>query len=133
MYHISSVPGKAQFHFVSRGPLLLQMSNGKQFSLESGDAVLTQPAFLMQETVPQTGLLSSSITFTRAALLSESPGKAQFHFVSRGPLLLQMSNGKQFSLESGDAVFIPNSDSRMPCNSSLVRSKVCWLIVFPDE
>jgi hypothetical protein len=69
------------------------MSNGKQFSLESGDAVfipnsdahallsdksiqalkitafssvLTQPAFLMQETVPQTGLLSSSITFTRS-------------------------------------------------------------------
>ncbi|ENZ8426729.1 AraC family transcriptional regulator [Klebsiella aerogenes] len=39
------------------------------------------------------------------------PGKAQFHFVSRGPLLLQMSNGKQFSLESGDAVFIPNSDA----------------------
>lgn len=39
---------------------------------------------------------------------SSVAGKAQFHFVSRGPVLLQMASGQQFSLESGDALFIPN-------------------------
>lgn len=37
-------------------------------------------------------------------------GKAQFHFISRGPVLLRMARGEQFTLESGDALFIPNGD-----------------------
>lgn len=37
-------------------------------------------------------------------------GKAQFHFISRGPALLRMASGEQFTLESGDALFIPNGD-----------------------
>lgn len=37
-------------------------------------------------------------------------GKAQFHFISRGPVLLRMASGEQFTLESGDALFIPNGD-----------------------
>ncbi len=35
-------------------------------------------------------------------------GKAQFHFISRGPVLLRTASGQQFNLESGDALFIPN-------------------------
>ena len=37
-------------------------------------------------------------------------GKAQFHVISRGPVLLRMASGEQFTLESGDALFIPNGD-----------------------
>ncbi|CAM8673813.1 cupin domain-containing protein [Kluyvera sp. M-M157-B] len=37
-------------------------------------------------------------------------GKAQFHFVSRGPAILQMQSGSRFTLNSGDAVFIPNGE-----------------------
>lgn len=37
-------------------------------------------------------------------------GKAQFHFISRGPVLLRMASGEQFTLGSGDALFIPNGD-----------------------
>ncbi|WP_434641065.1 AraC family transcriptional regulator [Klebsiella sp. I138] len=39
------------------------------------------------------------------------PGKAQFHFVSRGQVLLRMASGLQLTLESGDALFIPNGES----------------------
>lgn len=39
------------------------------------------------------------------------PGRAQFHFVSRGPVQLQMASGEQFTLDSGDALFIPNGGS----------------------
>lgn len=42
-------------------------------------------------------------------------GKAQFHFISRGPVLLRMASGEQFTLESGDALFIPNGDG-LPCS-----------------
>lgn len=42
-------------------------------------------------------------------------GKAQFHFISRGPVLLRMASGEQFTLESGDALFIPNGDGH-PCS-----------------
>ncbi len=42
-------------------------------------------------------------------------GKAQFHFISRGPVLLRMASGEQFTLESGDALFIPNGDGT-PCS-----------------
>lgn len=38
-------------------------------------------------------------------------GKAQFHFVSRGPVVLRMHSGARFTLNSGDAVFIPNGDA----------------------
>ncbi len=39
------------------------------------------------------------------------PGKAQFHFVSRGQALLRMASGQRLTLESGDALFIPNGES----------------------
>lgn len=42
---------------------------------------------------------------------SHVPGKAQFHFISRGPVLLRMASGQCLTLESGDALFIPNGDS----------------------
>ncbi|MEE7535583.1 AraC family transcriptional regulator [Klebsiella huaxiensis] len=42
---------------------------------------------------------------------SHVPGKAQFHFISRGPVLLRMASGQRLTLESGDALFIPNGDS----------------------
>lgn len=38
-------------------------------------------------------------------------GKAQFHFVSRGPAVLRMASGATFTLASGDALFIPNGDA----------------------
>lgn len=39
------------------------------------------------------------------------PGKAQFHFVSRGPAILRMQSGARFSLNAGDAVFIPHGEA----------------------
>lgn len=42
---------------------------------------------------------------------SHVPGKAQFHFISRGPVLLRMASGQRLTLASGDALFIPNGDS----------------------
>lgn len=42
-------------------------------------------------------------------------GKAQFHFISRGPVLLRMASGEQFTLESGDALFIPTATGT-PCS-----------------
>ena len=41
------------------------------------------------------------------------PGKAQFHFVSRGPVLLRMVSGQRLMLQSGDALFIPNGDGHV--------------------
>jgi hypothetical protein len=41
------------------------------------------------------------------------PGKAQFHFISRGPVLLRMVSGQRLLLESGDALFIPNGDGHV--------------------
>ena len=41
------------------------------------------------------------------------PGKAQFHFISRGPVLLRMVSGKRLMLQSGDALFIPNGDGHV--------------------
>lgn len=40
-----------------------------------------------------------------------APGRAQFHFVSRGPLLLRTASGKVYELESGDALLIPDGDA----------------------
>lgn len=40
-----------------------------------------------------------------------APGRAQFHFVSRGPLLLRTVSGKIYELESGDALLMPNGDA----------------------
>lgn len=42
---------------------------------------------------------------------SAAPGKAQFHFVSRGPAVLRMESGARFALNSGDALFIPNGNA----------------------
>ena len=41
------------------------------------------------------------------------PGKAQFHFISRGPVLLRMVSGQRLMLQSGDALFIPNGDGHV--------------------
>lgn len=38
-------------------------------------------------------------------------GKAQFHFVSQGTALLRMESGARFTLNSGDALFIPNGNA----------------------
>ncbi|MBP2171033.1 AraC-like DNA-binding protein [Erwinia toletana] len=38
--HFASAPGRAQFHFVSRGPVLLRTASGELWTLNSGDAVL---------------------------------------------------------------------------------------------
>lgn len=38
-------------------------------------------------------------------------GKAQFHFVSQGSALLRMESGARFTLNSGDALFIPNGNA----------------------
>lgn len=40
-----------------------------------------------------------------------APGKAQFHFVSRGTAVLRMASGATFTLNSGDALFIPNGNA----------------------
>ncbi|AKL12476.1 TPA: AraC family transcriptional regulator [Kluyvera intermedia] len=40
-----------------------------------------------------------------------APGRAQFHFVSRGPAVLRMESGARFTLNNGDALFIPNGNA----------------------
>ncbi|GJL35271.1 AraC family transcriptional regulator [Enterobacter hormaechei] len=40
-----------------------------------------------------------------------APGRAQFHFVSRGPVVLRMESGARFTLNNGDALFIPNGNA----------------------
>ncbi|QIU89240.1 AraC family transcriptional regulator [Yokenella regensburgei] len=68
----------------------------------------------------------------------QAPGRAQFHFVSRGPVLLRTAGGKTWMLNTGDALFIPNGDSHMllsdaeasvtpisACPSEPICSSVC--------
>ncbi|TEA77253.1 AraC family transcriptional regulator [Allopusillimonas ginsengisoli] len=38
---------------------------------------------------------------------SQAAGRAQFHFIGRGPVLLRTATGKQFELGTGDALLLP--------------------------
>ena len=51
------------------------------------------------------------------------PGKAQFHFISRGPVLLRMVSGQRLMLQSGDALFILTA--MVTCCSPMTRQR--WL------
>lgn len=59
------------------------------------------------------------------------PGKAQFHFVSRGPALLRMQSGARFTLKSGDAVFIPNGEGHALLSDE--SANVTPITDFPSE
>ncbi len=58
------------------------------------------------------------------------PGKAQFHFVSRGPVLLRMVSGQRL-LQSGDALFIPNGDGHVLLSDD--RASVVNVSRLPSE
>ena len=58
-------------------------------------------------------------------------GKAQFHFISRGPVLLRMASGEQFTLESGDALFIPNGDGHALLSDP--QATVVYVAQLPSE
>src|SRR5690606_41962909 len=38
-----NAPGRAQFHFIGRGPVLLRTPSGQEFPLATGDALLLPP------------------------------------------------------------------------------------------
>lgn len=61
-------------------------------------------------------------------------GRAQFHFVGRGPLLVRSATGETLALDSGDALLIPHgnahslfSDAQVACSNltSLLRKPLC--------
>jgi len=60
-----------------------------------------------------------------------APGKAQFHFVSRGTAVLRMESGATFTLGNGDALFIPNGNA----HALLSDEKACVtpLAALPSE
>ncbi|MEB6378084.1 AraC family transcriptional regulator [Leclercia adecarboxylata] len=60
-----------------------------------------------------------------------APGKAQFHFISRGPAVLRLHSGARFELNSGDAVFIPNGDAHALLSGDDVT--VTPVSAFPSE
>ncbi|PXW44006.1 AraC-like DNA-binding protein [Klebsiella oxytoca] len=62
---------------------------------------------------------------------SHVPGKAQFHFISRGPVLLRMASGQRLTLESGDALFIPNGDSHALLSDE--QASVMNILKLPSE
>jgi hypothetical protein len=62
---------------------------------------------------------------------SHAPGKAQFHFVSRGPAVLKMLSGALFTLNSGDALFIPNGDAHALLSDE--HADVTPVSAFPSE
>lgn len=62
------------------------------------------------------------------------PGRAQFHFVGRGPVLLRDAAGATMRLETGDAILLPHgsmhslvSDSDAPCRpiGAFETAKIC--------
>lgn len=64
----------------------------------------------------------------------EAPGRAQFHFVGRGPVLLRDASGATMQLEAGDAVLLPQgtphallSDPDAPCReiAGFEAAKIC--------
>lgn len=60
-----------------------------------------------------------------------APGKAQFHFVSRGPAVLRMESGARFALNSGDALFIPNGNAHALLSDD--DATVAPISAFPGE
>lgn len=64
----------------------------------------------------------------------KAPGRAQFHFVGRGPVLLRDASGATMRLEAGDAVLLPQgtphallSDPDAPCReiTGFESAKIC--------
>ncbi|WP_024972705.1 AraC family transcriptional regulator [Ralstonia pickettii] len=64
----------------------------------------------------------------------KAPGRAQFHFVGRGPVLLRDASGATMRLEAGDAVLLPQgtphallSDPDAPCReiAGFESAKIC--------
>ena len=64
----------------------------------------------------------------------QAPGRAQFHFVGRGPVLLRDATGATMRLEAGDAVLLPHgslhalmSDLDAPCREigGFEAAKIC--------
>ncbi|MBY4711548.1 AraC family transcriptional regulator [Burkholderia cepacia] len=64
----------------------------------------------------------------------DAPGRAQFHFVGRGPVLLRDANGETMQLEAGDAILLPHggmhalvSDPDAPCReiNGFEVAKIC--------
>ncbi len=63
-----------------------------------------------------------------------APGRAQFHFVGRGPVLLRDATGATMWLEAGDAILLPHgsthalmSDADAPCREigGFEAAKIC--------
>jgi len=52
-----------------------------------------------------------------------APGRAQFHFVGRGPVLLRTSDGTLYPLSKGDAVLMPQGSSHTLLSSSDVACR----------
>lgn len=46
-----------------------------------------------------------------------APGRAQFHFVSRGPVMLRTHNGKLYVLKTGDALLLPHGTDHVLLSS----------------
>ncbi len=64
----------------------------------------------------------------------DAPGRAQFHFVGRGPVLLRDAAGTTMRLEAGDAILLPRgtvhalvSDADAPCQAidRFQAAKIC--------
>ncbi|MGP8472328.1 AraC family transcriptional regulator [Burkholderia diffusa] len=64
----------------------------------------------------------------------QAPGRAQFHFVGRGPVLLRDEAGATMRLEAGDAILLPHgrmhalvSDPDAPCREihGFEAAKIC--------
>ncbi|WP_312042249.1 AraC family transcriptional regulator [Erwinia sp.] len=47
----------------------------------------------------------------------KAPGRAQFHFVSRGPVLLRTQNGQLRTLNTGDALLLPHGSDHVLLSS----------------
>ncbi|MDU5839337.1 MAG: cupin domain-containing protein, partial [Pantoea sp.] len=61
------------------------------------------------------GMRLHGVTYQRIQLAApfglryeHAPGRAQFHFVGRGPLLVRGASGAMFTLNTGDALLIPH-------------------------
>jgi AraC-like DNA-binding protein len=70
-----------------------------------------------------------------------APGRAQFHFVGRGPVLLRDAAGTTMQLEAGDAILLPRgnthallSDPDAPCReiAAFEAAKICDSVAAVD-
>ena len=61
----------------------------------------------------------------------QAPGKAQFHFVSRGSALLRMESGATITLSGGDALFIPNGNAHALLSDE--KATITPVSAFPSE